>query len=92
MTIKINKTNKKSNVIQFTKYINKKKNTLVSSTIAAIIAVKIEHPESIEPEDYLIDKIELDDSIEILAFEDAIDNVSENSNNLKNTNNFVNDA
>mgnify|MGYP001118930694 CR=1 FL=1 len=92
MTIKINKTNKKSNVIQFTKYINKKKNTLVSSTIAAIIAVKIDHPENIEPEDYLIDKIELDDSIEILAFEDAIDNVSENSNNLKNTNNFVNDA
>ncbi len=92
MTIKINKTSKKSNVIQFTKYINKKKNTLVSSTIAAIIAVKIDHPENIEPEDYLIDKIELDDSIEILAFEDAIDNVSENSNNLKNTNNFVNDA
>jgi len=92
MTIKINKTNKKSNVIQFTKYINKKKNALVSSTIAAIIAVKIDHPENIEPEDYLIDKIELDDSIEILAFEDAIDNVSENSNNLKNTNNFVNDA
>ena len=92
MTIKINKTNKKSNVIQFTKYINKKKNTLVSSTIAAIIAVKIDHPENIEPEDYLIDKIELDDSIEILAFEDAIDNVSENSNNLKNQNNFVNDA
>ena len=92
MTIKINETNKKSNVIQFTKYINKKKNTLVSSTIAAIIAVKIDHPENIEPEDYLIDKIELDDSIEILAFEDAIDNVSENSNNLKNTNNFVNDA
>ena len=92
MTIKINKTNKKSNVIQFTKYINKKKNTLVSSTIAAIIAVKIDHPENIEPEDYLIDKIELDDAIEILAFEDAIDNVSENSNNLKNTNNFVNDA
>ena len=92
MTIKINKTNKKSNVIQFTKYINKKKNTLVSSTIAAIIAVKIDHPENIEPEDYLIDKIELDDSIEILAFEDAIDNVSENNNNLKNTNNFVNDA
>ena len=92
MTIKINKTNKKSNVIQFTKYINKKQNTLVSSTIAAIIAVKIDHPENIEPEDYLIDKIELDDSIEILAFEDAIDNVSENNNNLKNTNNFVNDA
>ena len=92
MTTKVNKTNKKSNVIQFTKYINKKKNTLVSSTIAAIIAVKIDHPENIEPEDYLIDKIELDDSIEILAFEDAIDNVSENNNNLKNTNNFVNDA
>ena len=92
MTIKINKTNKKSNVIQFTKYINKKKNSLVSSTIAAIIAVKINHPENIEPEDYIIDKIESDESIEILAFEDAIDTVSENGNSIKNTNNFVNDA
>ena len=92
MAIKISETNKKSNVIQFTKYINKKKNSLVSSTIAAIIAVKINHPENIEPEDYIIDKIESDESIEILAFEDAIDTVSENSNNIKNTNNFVNDA
>ena len=92
MAIKISETNKKSNVIQFTKYINKKKNSLVSSTIAAIIAVKINHPENIEPEDYIIDKIESDESIEILAFEDAIDTVSENGNNIKNTNNFVNDA
>ena len=92
MARKINKTSKKSNVIQLTKYRNKKKNNLVSSTIAAIIAVKIDHPENIEPEDYLIDKIESDDAIEILAFEDAIDTASENGNNLKNTNNFVNDA
>ena len=92
MARKINKTSKKSNVIQLTKYRNKKKNNLVSSTIAAIIAVKIDHPENIEPEDYLIDKIESDDAIEILAFEDAIDTASENGNNFKNTNNFVNDA
>ena len=92
MARKINKTSKKSNVIQLTKYRNKKKNNLVSSTIAAIIAVKIDHPENIEPEDYLIDKIESDEAIEILAFEDAIDTASENSNNFKNTNNFVNDA
>ncbi len=92
MARKINKTSKKSNVIQLTKYRNKKKNNLVSSTIAAIIAVKIDHPENIEPEDYLIDKIESDEAIEILAFEDAIDNASENGNNFKNTNNFVNDA
>ena len=92
MARKINKTSKKSNVIQLTKYRNKKKNNLVSSTIAAIIAVKIDHPENIEPEDYLIDKIESDEAIEILAFEDAIDTASENGNNLKNTNNFVNDA
>ena len=92
MTIKMKETSKKSNVIQFTKYINKKKKNIVSSTIAAIIAVKIDHPEDMEPEDYLIDKIELDDSIEILAFEDAIDTVTENSNNIKTTNNFVNDA
>ena len=56
MARKINKTSKKSNVIQLTKYRNKKKNNLVSSTIAAIIAVKIDHPENIEPEDYLIEK------------------------------------
>ncbi len=92
MATKINKTNKKSNVIQLTKYRNKKKNNLVSSTIAAIIAVKIDHPENIEPEDYLIEKIESDEAIEILAFEDAIDTASENGNNFKNTNNFVNDA
>tara|TARA_B100000287_G_C20309869_1_gene653381 strand:+ start:160 stop:438 length:279 start_codon:yes stop_codon:yes gene_type:complete len=92
MARKINKTSKKSNVIQLTKYRNKKKNNLVSSTIAAIIAVKIDHPENIEPEDYLIDKIESDEAIEILAFEDAIDTASENGNNFKNTNNFVNDA
>ncbi len=92
MARKINKTSKKSNVIQLTKYRNKKKNNLVSSTIAAIIAVKIDHPENIEPEDYLIDKIESDEAIEILAFEDAIDTDSENVNNFKNTNNFVNDA
>ena len=92
MARKINKTSKKSNVIQLTKYRNKKKNNLVSSTIAAIIAVKIDHPENIEPEDYLIEKIESDEAIEILAFEDAIDTDSENVNNFKNTNNFVNDA
>ncbi len=92
MARKINKTSKKSNVIQLTKYRNKKKNNLVSSTIAAIIAVKIDHPENIEPEDYLIEKIESDEAIEILAFEDAIDTASENGNNFKNTNNFVNDA
>ena len=92
MARKINKTSKKSNVIQLTKYRNKKKNNLVSSTIAAIIAVKIDHPENIEPEDYLIEKIESDEAIEILAFEDAIDAASENGNNFKNTNNFVNDA
>ena len=92
MARKINKTSKKSNVIQLTKYRNKKKSNLVSSTIAAIIAVKIDHPENIEPEDYLIEKIESDEAIEILAFEDAIDTASENGNNFKNTNNFVNDA
>ena len=92
MARKINKTSKKSNVIQLTKFRNKKKNNPVSSTIAAIIAVKIDHPENIEPEDYLIDKIESDEAIEILAFEDAIDTASENGNNFKNTNNFVNDA
>jgi len=46
----------------------------VSSTIAATLAIKIDHPKDITPEDFLINQIETYDNIEILAFEDALDN------------------
>ena len=46
----------------------------MTSTIAAILAIKIDHPKNIAPEDFLINQIETYDNIEILAFEDALDN------------------
>ena len=46
-----------SNIIKFNNL--KKKNKQINSTIAAIIAVNIQHPENTSPEDYLIENIEL---------------------------------
>ncbi len=92
MTIKVNTEKLKSNVIQFKKYKNKKRKNIVSSTIAAIIAVKVDHPESLEPEDYLIDYLEQNESFDVIAFEDALDSFSENISSIKNANNFINDA
>ena len=60
------------NVISFKSFKDKKINE-TTSTIAAIIAIKIEHPKNISPEDYLINKIESFENIEVLAFEDALD-------------------
>ena len=85
-------TTKQSNVIPFKKFSNKKKKKTVSSTIAAIIAVKIEHPNTVQPEDYLIENIEHNENFELLAFEDALDTFSENLSNNKNMSNFINDA
>ena len=65
--------NSKSNIVSFKKY-KEKENEIVSSTIAAILAIKIDHPKDIAPEDFLINQIETYDNIEILAFEDALDN------------------
>ena len=85
---------KKSNskIINFNNF--KKKNKRVTSTIAAIIAVNIQHNEEISPEEYLIDNIELNDNIELVAFEDALEDLIDNSqiDNSKNSKNFVNDA
>ena len=85
---------KKSNskIINFNNF--KKKNKKLTSTIAAIIAVNIQHPEDISPEDYLIDNIELNENIELVAFEDALEDLIDNSHvdNSKNSKNFVNDA
>ena len=81
-----------SNIINFNNF--KKKNKKITSTIAAIIAVNIQHPENISPEDYLIDNIELNENIELVAFEDALEDLIDNSQieNSKNPKNFVNDA
>ena len=64
-----------SNVISFHKFKDNQSET-VTSTIAAILAVKIEHPKNISPEDFLINEIDTHDNIEILAFEDALENDS----------------
>ena len=61
------------NVISFKKY-KEKKPEMISSTIAAIIAVKIDHPDNMSPEDFFINQLELMQNNEILAFEDALDN------------------
>ena len=85
---------KKSNskIINFNNF--KKKNKQVISTIAAIIAVNVKHNEDTSPEDYLIDNIELNENIELVAFEDALEDLIDNSqvDNSKNSKNFVNDA
>ena len=92
MTSKTEDKEINSNIIKFNNF--KKKNKQITSTIAAIIAVNIEHPEDVSPEDYLIDNIELNENIEIVAFEDALEDLIDNTqiDNSKNTKNFVNDA
>ena len=92
MTLKTKDRKTKSNIIKFNNF--KKKNKQITSTIAAIIAVNIQHPENTSPEDYLIDNIELNKNIEIVAFEDALEDLIDNSQteNSKNSKNFVNDA
>ena len=84
------KTN--SNIINFINF--KKKNKKITSTIAAIIAVNVEHSEDTLPEDVLIDSIEFNKNIELVAFEDALEDLIDNSqiDNSKNSKNFVNDA
>ena len=64
-----------SNVISFHKFKENKTET-VTSTIAAILAVKVDHPKNISPEDFFINEIDSHDNIEILAFEDALENDS----------------
>ncbi len=84
----------KSNVIPFNKSNKKSPNKNISSTIAAIIAVNVTHPENISPEDFFIDKIENNNNFEIVAFEDALEEIFEinNTETQKNSKNFINDA
>ena len=81
-----------SNIINLNNF--KKNNKKVTSTIAAIIAVNVEHDENISPEEYLINNIEVNENIELIAFEDALEDLVENSqiDSSKNNKNYVNDA
>ncbi len=81
-----------SNIVNFNDF--KKKNKKVTSTIAAIIAVNVQHDENISPEEYLIDNIELNENIELVAFEDALEDLIDNSqtDSSKNNKNYINDA
>ena len=92
MTAKTEDIKTNSNVINFDNY--KKKNKQTISTIAAIIAVNVRHTEDTSPEDFLIENIELNENIELVAFEDALEDLIDNSHvdNSKNSKNFVNDA
>jgi len=62
-----------SNVVSFKKY-KQRKPEIISSTIAAIIAIKIDHPENMRPEDFFINQLDAMQNNEVLAFEDALDN------------------
>ena len=92
MTAKTKDKKTNSNIINFNNF--KKKNKQITSTIAAIIAVNVQHTEDISPEDYLIDNIELNENIELVAFEDALEDLIDNTqiDISKNSKNFVNDA
>ena len=78
-------------VISFKKYKDKKVKN-VSSTIAAIIAINIDHPSDTTPEDFFINEIESNESIEVLAFEDALENNNTNISSNDAQNNASNDA
>ena len=78
-------------VISFKNYKDKKVKK-VSSTIAAIIAINIDHPSDTTPEDFFIKEIESNENIEILAFEDALENNNKSMSSNDAQNNASNDA
>ena len=67
--------NSASNIISFKKY-KEKKSDEVTSTIAAIIAIKIDHPSDITPEDFFVNQLDSFENLDVLAFEDALENES----------------
>ena len=83
--------NSPCNIISFKNYKNKRVKK-VSSTIAAIIAIRIEHPSNITPEDFFVNEIEAAENIEVLAFEDALDNNNMFLSSIDAQNNASNDA
>ena len=78
-------------VISFKNYKDKKVKN-VSSTIAAIIAINIDHPSNISPEDFFINEIESIENIEVLAFEDALENNNKDMTSIDAKNSALNDA
>ena len=67
--------NSASNIISFKNY-KEKKSDEVTSTIAAIIAIKIDHPSDITPEDFFVNQLDSIENLDVLAFEDALENDS----------------
>ena len=78
-------------VISFKNYKNKKVKK-VSSTIAAIIAISIDHPSNTTPEDFFLNELEANETLEILAFENALDNNNASLSSTEAKNNASNDA
>ena len=78
-------------IIPFKNYKHKKVKN-ISSTIAAIIAINVDHPSDTTPEDFFINQIEGIQNIEILAFEDALDNNSKGITSIDAQNSALNDA
>ena len=78
-------------VISFKNYKDKKVK-YISSTIAAIVAINIEHPSDAKPEDFFINKLEGIEDIEILAFEDALENNNASLTSTDAQNSALNDA
>ena len=83
--------NSPCNIISFKNYKNKRIKK-VSSTIAAIIAIRIEHPSNVTPEDFFVNEIESAENIEVLAFEDALDNNNIFLSSIDAQNSALNDA
>ena len=91
MQYKTGDDNSSSKVISFKNYKDKKVKN-VSSTIAAIIAINIDHPSDTTPEDFFINEIESIENIEVLAFEDALENNNKGMTSTDAQNNAFNDA
>ena len=83
--------NSATNIISFKKYKDKKSDE-VTSTIAAIIAIKIDHPSDISPEDYFVNQLDSVENIDVLAYEDALDNNSIGLTTKDAQNDALNDA
>ena len=83
--------NSATNIISFKKYKDKKTDE-VSSTIAAIIAIKIDYPSHITPEDFFVNQLDNIENIDVLAFEDALDNSNIGLTTIDAQNDASNDA
>ena len=83
--------NSSCKVISFKNYKDKKVKR-ISSTIAAIIAINIDHPSDTSPEDYFINQIEDIENLEILAFEYVLENDNRSMTSVDAQNSALNDA